>query len=122
MKHTNKIQVHRLSRRYYSHAVAWAVGLSMIIVILCAALARAAHNFKIALVEKPDIAIYLLLPEEKITTTKTLRVSATERDYLAQTKDGPKLVKLKKGKEQWYAALVEPMHEDEMSSASSAAH
>ncbi|MBI5155804.1 hypothetical protein HZA45_00865 [Candidatus Peregrinibacteria bacterium] len=112
MKHMQKIHIHLLSRRHFSRAVIWAVSLSTVIVGASAALARAAHNFKIALTEKPDIAIYLLLPEENITTTTVLRTSDTERDYLAETKDGPKFVKLKKGKEQWYAALVEPMHED----------
>jgi len=107
-----KIHIHLLSRRHFSRAVIWAVSLSTVIVGASAALARAAHNFRIALTEKPDIAIYLLLPDENITTTTVLRTSDTERDYLAETKDGPKFVKLKKGNEQWYAALVEPMHED----------
>ena len=123
MKHTQKFHVHLLSRRHYSRAVLWAISLSVVVVGASAALARAAHNFKIALTDKPDIAIYLLLPDENITTAKVLRSSDTERDYLAETKDGPKLVKMKKGKDQWYAALVEPMHEDEAEAmSSSSAH
>ena len=122
MKHTQNIHIHLLSRSHYSRALLWAISLSVLVVAAASALARAAHNFKIALTDKPDIAIYMLLPDENITTTTVLRSTDTERDYLAETKDGPKLVKLKKGKEAWYAALVEPMHGDDAGSASSAAH
>lgn len=114
MKHIhNKIHVAHVSRRSFMKAALWALMVCIAIVASSAALARAAHNFKIALTEKPDIAIYLLLPDEEITTTTVLRERETERDYLAETKDGPKLIKLKRGPDQWYAALIEPLHEDE---------
>ncbi len=114
MKHLHhKHLISHISRRSFTRTVIAAVVLCITIVATSAALARAAHNFKIALREKPDIAIYLLLPDEQITTTKVLREGEKERDYLAETKDGPKLVKLKKDNDQWYAALIEPLHGDE---------
>ncbi len=109
-----KVHIMHVSRRSFLRTTVSAVILSIAIVAASAALARAAHNFKIALTEKPDIAIYLLLPDEGITTTTVLRETETERDYLAETKDGPKLVKLKRGNDAWYAALIEPLHEDEV--------
>lgn len=110
MKHTPHTHIAHVSKRSFSNTVVWAIVLSVIIVGASAALARAAHNFRIALQEKPDIAIYLLLPDEGITKTTVLRQSETERVYLAETKNGPELIKLTRGKDQWYASLVEPMH------------
>lgn len=78
---------------------------------MIASLARAGYNFRAALTEKPDIAIYLLLPEEGITGTTLLREESDRRDYLVQTSDGPKLVILKKGEEQWFVSEVEKLRE-----------
>lgn len=110
--HRHKFHVAHLSHHSYTHTVKWALAVSTLIVVATAALARAAHNFKIALKDKPDIALYLLLPEEEITKSEVLRESETERDYLAETRDGPKLIKLKKNEGTWRAALVEPLHGD----------
>ena len=41
-------------------------------------------GLKAALTDKPDIAIYLLLPEEEIGRTLLLRDKDNERDYLAE--------------------------------------
>ena len=68
-------------------------------------------NFKAALTDKPDVAIYLLLPDEELGNTTLLRESETERDYLADTKEGPKLVKLKKGEKEWFVSVVEKLHQ-----------
>jgi cell division protein FtsL len=100
-----------LSRKRYLHTILWSVVLSISIVIAASALARATHNFRAALSEKPDIAIYLLLPEEEIGRTTLLKSSETERDYLAETKHGPKIVKLRKGEKEWYVSYVERLHE-----------
>lgn len=91
--------------------IGWAFILSATVVAVAAGLARATMNMKAALIEKPDIAIYLLLPEEEIGKTDLLRETETQRDYIAETKDGPKLVILKKGDTQWYVAEVEKLHE-----------
>lgn len=107
-----KLHIPHLTRIRFFHTMLWSLIVSCIIVAAAAGIGRATHNMNIALQEKPDVAIYLLLPEEDIGRIKVLRESEGERDYLADTKDGPKLVKLKKGPEQWYAALVEPLHAD----------
>jgi hypothetical protein len=105
--------VHALSPRTFRHAAMWSLMVAVLIVAAAAGLGRAAKNFRGALVVKPDVAIYLLLPEEGLGNTTLLRESedGLERDYLADTKDGPKLVKLKRGEEQWYVALTEELHE-----------
>ena len=84
---------------------------SAVIVVVAALLGRAARNLQAALVSKPDIAIYLLLPEEDMGQVTVLRASDTQREYLAQTKEGPKLVILKKGEQQWYVGSIEKLHE-----------
>jgi hypothetical protein len=84
---------------------------SGIVVAVAAGLARATLNMNAALIEKPDIAIYMLLPDEKIRKVDILREEEDQRDYLAETKDGPKLVILKKGEEEWYVEHIEPLRE-----------
>lgn len=103
--------IHSLSENGYRSTVLWAAFCSLAIVAAASAFARASHNFAAALTDKPDLAIYLLLPEEEIGQSTLLREQDTERDYLAETKDGPKLVKLRKGDAEWYVSVVEPLHE-----------
>jgi len=106
------MEIRHVSRKRYVHTIFWALLLSLLLVAIIATLGRAEYNFTAALTEKPDIAIYLLLPDEEIGKTKVLReVSAIERHYYAETKDGPKLVILKKGEEEWYVSEVEPLRE-----------
>lgn len=109
----NRFHVHHLSHPLFRRTVGWAVVACILIVAAAAALGRSAHNFKAALTDKPDLAIYLLLPEEGIGNTTLLREADTERDYLAETKDGPKIIKLKKGETQWFVSHVENLHEGE---------
>lgn len=106
-----KFHVHGLSRQRYTHTVLWSVMVCVAIVIGAALIGRATHNFQAALTDKPDVAIYLLLPDEKIGNTTLLRESDSERDYLAETAEGPKLIKLKKGKEEWFVSVVEELHQ-----------
>jgi len=68
-------------------------------------------NFNAALTDKPDIAIYLLLPGENIRETKLLRDSGDERHYLAETEEGPKLIILKRGPEEWFVEYVEKLRD-----------
>lgn len=102
---------HTLSHRGYRMTVAWAVLCCLVIVVAASAFARASRNFTAALTDKPDLAIYLLLPEEEIGYSTLLKEAETERDYLAETKDGPKLIKLKKGEKEWFVSVVEKLHE-----------
>ncbi len=108
-----QFHVHLLSPRMFRRATFWALTMAVLIVAGASALARATRNFKAALTDKPDVAIYILLKEEELGNTTLLRTNETEteRDYLAETKNGPHLVRLKKGEHEWYVALNEPLHE-----------
>jgi hypothetical protein len=115
----SKFHVHTLSRKTYMRTVVWAFFLCFSIVICTALLGRATHNFKAALTEKPDVAIYLLLPEEGLKQTTLLRETDTTRDYLAETKDGEKLIKLEKNREGvWEVATIERLHADPVTNVS----
>jgi hypothetical protein len=103
--------VHTLGPSGYRHTVLWATFSCLAIVASAAAFARASHNFAAALTDKPDLAIYLLLPDEGIGQSTLLREQDAERDYLAETKEGPKLVKLRKGEKEWYVSVVEDLRE-----------
>lgn len=94
-----------------SHTYVWALLMSCLIVAIAATLARATLNLAGALVRKPDIAVLLLLPEEHISRSTLLRADGNKRDYFVETVDGPKLARLKKGREQWYVQEVIPLHE-----------
>lgn len=98
-------------RKRFLTTVTVALIGSVLIVIVTAFLGRAAHNLQGALIEKPDIAIYLLLPEEGINAATLLREKETEREYLVETDEGPKLVTLRKGQKEWEVAKVEKLHE-----------
>lgn len=105
------MEIHRISRTRFLNTITWAIMASGIVVAVAAGLARATLNMNAALIEKPDIAIYMLLPDEKIRKVDILREEEDQRDYLAETKDGPKLVILKKGEEEWYVEHIEPLRE-----------
>jgi len=83
----------------------------MLFVSIMATLGRASYNFSAALTEKPDVAIYVLLPEEEITSAEILRDKGDERHYLVETKEGQKLVILKRGEKEWFVSLIEELRE-----------
>jgi hypothetical protein len=105
------MEIHHISRTSFVGTVGWALILCMVIVATVAGLARATFNLQGALIEKPDIAVYLLLPDEEIGAVELLRENENERDYLADTKEGKKLIKLHKGEKEWYVAEMERLHE-----------
>ena len=105
------MEIQRISRLRFLNTITWAIVASGIVVAVAAGLARATLNINAALIEKPDIAIYPLLPEEKIHDVDLLRETGTQRDYLAETKDGLKLVILKKGEKEWYVEHMESLRE-----------
>jgi len=105
------MEITRISRGRFMNTVGWAVLISLIVVIMAAAIGRATMNMQAALTDKPDIAIYLLLPEEEIGHTVLLRERETERDYIADTKEGQKVIKLKKGEQEWFVSEVIPLRE-----------
>lgn len=94
----------------FRHTMFWALLLSCLIVGVAATLARASFNIAAALTLKPDIALYLLLPEEEIGWSTLLRDDGNIRDYLAHTKDGDKLIRLKRGENQWFVQFEENLH------------
>jgi len=100
-----------VSPQRYAHTMFWAVLLSCLIVAIAASLGRATLNLKAALTEKPDIALYFLLPEEEIGESELIRETEFERDYLAETKHGPALIRLRKGDNQWFVVFEERLHE-----------
>ena len=105
------MEISLISRKRYTHTMLWAVLLSSVVVALAATLGRAMANVKAALTDKPDIAVYLLLKDDVVTSSTLLRSHDDERDYLVETKEGPKLVKLKKGEKEWFVVSKERMHE-----------
>lgn len=105
------MDIDKLSRRRFLHTVMWGVMASLIVVVGAAGIGRATMNLNSALIDKPDIAIYLLLPEEEIHKVTLLREEEKQRDYLAVTKDGPKLIILKMGAEEWFVSSIEPLRE-----------
>lgn len=89
----------------------WALLGSSVIVGITAFLGRAALNLRGALTEKPDVGIYLLLPDEGIQNTTLLRSTDTERHYLAETREGKKLIILQKQGEEWGVVKIERLRE-----------
>lgn len=108
----HKFHIHTLSSRKYGHTLVWAIVMSIAVVCGSALLGRAAHNFRAALTDKPDVAIYLLLPNEGLKDTTFLGSNEddTIRKYLAETVRGPELIILRKNK-QWLVDSIEKLHE-----------
>ena len=105
------MEIHHVSRRKFASTILWAVTGSIVIVGVVASLGRATMNLRAAVTDKPDIAIYMLLPDEEIGKTTVLREVEDEVHYLAETKEGPKLIILKKGEIEWYVSKIEPLKE-----------
>jgi len=85
---------------------------SMLVVGIAAGIGRATVNLGAALTDKPDIAIYLLLPDEGLHSIEVLKEEENERHYMAESKDGPKFIILKKGESEWYVSHIERLHEN----------
>lgn len=106
------MEIERISRWRYFSTIIWAVLGSVLVVSLTAGIARATLNMRGSLVEKPEIAVYLLLQEAEVTNVEILRETETQKDMLVHTKnEGKLLVIMKKGEEEWYIAEKERLHE-----------
>ena len=105
------MDIDRVTRGGYVQTIFVALLISCLVVAIAATLGRATINLKAALVDQPDLAIYLLLPDENIRATELLRNLGDERHYLAETAEGPKLVILKKGEREWFVSEVEELRE-----------
>lgn len=110
------MEISNISRKRFLFTVGWGIIASLTIVAAAAGIGRATMNLQGALTDKPDIAIYLLLPDEGIGKVELLREEEGERHYLAHTKSGPKFVILKMGEKEWYVSDIETLHPDATSS------
>ena len=105
------MSIYKLTRRRYLHTAFFAFLMCATIVGGTAVLGRVTLNLSAALTDKPDIAIYLLLPEEELGQTTLLRELEDERHYYAETAEGPKIVKLQKVDGEWTVESVEKLRE-----------
>ena len=105
------MEIERISRLRFASTILWAIVGSTVVVASAAGLARATLNLNGALVEKPEIAVYLLMPEEHITHVEVLREGEDTKDLLLETKEGKMLVTMKKGEEEWYISYKQQLHE-----------
>jgi hypothetical protein len=103
------MEIHRLSRGRFLHTVGWGLLASLLFVGIAAGLGRATMNLGAALTDKPDIAIYVLLPDEGLRSIEVLKEEENERHYQAESKDGPKFIILKKGEKEWYVSHIEKL-------------
>jgi hypothetical protein len=109
-------EIPKLSETRFANTVLVSIVASALIVAVAASLGRAMHNLQGALSAdygKPELALQLLLPDEGITDTTILRSTETEQHILAETRNGPKLVKLEIRDGRWAVAEVEPLRESE---------
>lgn len=106
------MEIKDISRKRFLFTVGWGVMASLAIVVVAAGIGRATMNLQGALTDKPDIAIYLLLPDEGVGKVELLKEAENERHYLAHTAEGLKFVILKKGEQEWYVSSIEKLHED----------
>jgi hypothetical protein len=90
-----------VSRFKFMHTMAWAVFASCVIVAAAAFLGRASLNLKAAITDKPDLAVYLLLPDKDVSRAELLRDRGTERDYLIETNEGPELLQIERFEGKW---------------------
>lgn len=105
------MEIHRISRGRFLHTVGWGLMGSILVVGIAAGLGRASINLDAALTDKPDLAIYVLLPDEGIGKIDVLKEEENERHYMVETESGPKFVILKKGEQEWYVSTVETLRE-----------
>lgn len=102
-----------ISAKRFNHTLSMAVLMSGLIIGIAATLGRATVNLRGAVVNKPDIAVLLLMEERKedVLDSTLLKNSGKEREYLVETGTGPKWVKLKQGDTAWFIAEIEPLRE-----------
>lgn len=115
--HSFSVHIPHLSRARFLHTTGWSVLLAALIVGLAATLARATLSLSGAVTDgtKSDIAIYLLLGDEKIHQATLLRSNdfgeEPQRDYLVETDRGPELVQLRK-RHAWYVVSREALRSE----------
>lgn len=104
------MHIQLLPHHQYLKTVLLAVAASMVVVGTAALLGRATLNLRAALTDKPDVGVLVLMEDENPISATLLRENETERTYLVHTEKGPELVKMHRGKEQWFIEYREPLH------------
>ncbi len=101
-----------VSRFRYVHTITWAVLLSLFIVALAATLGRATVNLRGALTaDDGSLAVMLLLPEEEISEVTLVKAGVDTQEFLVETNNGPKLIRLKRGETEWFVQDTVTLHE-----------
>lgn len=86
-----------------AHTMFWALLLSSLIVAVAATVARATVNLRGALTaEDASLAVMILLPEEEIQDVTLIKAGIDTQEFLAETKTGPKLIRMKRGETEWF--------------------
>ena len=84
------------------HTMTWALLLCSLIVAIAATIGRATVNLRGALTaEDGSLAVMMLLPDEGISDVTLIKASSDTQEFLAETKTGPKLIRLKREPQQW---------------------
>jgi hypothetical protein len=106
------MHIQLLSRFRYTHTITWALLLSCLIVAVAATIARASLRLRGALTdEDASLAVMLLLPEENISDVTMLKATYDTQEFLAETEDGPKVIRVKKVEGKWAVSEQVPLHE-----------
>ncbi|MFA6259583.1 MAG: hypothetical protein WCX29_03160 [Candidatus Peribacteraceae bacterium] len=107
------MDIHHLSQHRFREMSIWMILAATAIIVAFALLARASLNLHAALTDKPDLAMYILMPETRIQKIDLLRDHGKERDYLVTTATGSLFVKLQKSDGKWNIIEQEPLRADE---------
>lgn len=92
-----------VSRFRYMHTISWALLISCLIVSAAATIARATVSLRGALIaEDASLAVMMLLPDKEISDVTLVRASSDVQEFLAETKEGPKLIRMKRGPTRWF--------------------
>lgn len=103
-----------VSKGKHSDITIWAIVAALVFIVFFSLVARASLNLQGALTHKPDLAVYVLLPEEDITEVELLRELNQERDYLLTTKNGMKFAKLRQVDGEWTLATIEDLRDEHL--------
>lgn len=102
-----------LSTWRYTHTMAWAVLLSLLIVAVAATIGRATINLRGALTgEDASLAVMMLLPDQEISDLTMLKAGPETQEFLAETKNGPAVIRVIRIDGKWEVDRdIIPLHE-----------
>ena len=92
-----------VSRFRCAHTILWALLLCSLIVSVAATIGRATVKLRGALTDEDgSLAVMMLLPDEQIKDVTMIKAGSDTQEFLAETKTGPKVIRLKRGPQQWF--------------------